>query len=191
MQPDYITLGLTFAATALVVILWLIIFRRKAKQPHARFRKVGKAYLRNFLIPDGEGGEIHIEHAFLSARGIIVVDVKDVDGNVFGSDAMQDWTVITGKHRFTFANPQSGLLDRTAAIAHLVSDVPVEGYVAFTERAKFTKGLPKYVVALDELIDELGKETRSMPSAVDAYWPAWEKLQSEAVVTQVARLVEE
>lgn len=191
MTPDYTNFLWGIVILVLAIVLAQLIFKRKAEEPPARFRKVSKAYLSHFLIPDGQGGEIHIEHALLCPRGIVIIDVKDVAGNIFGSDAMQDWTVITGKSRFTFANPQNGLFDRTAAVAHLLPDVPVKGYVAFGARGKFTKGLPGHVVGLDQLVRELAAELRSGGEAIDAYWPAWEKLRDAAVVAQVGRLIED
>ena len=191
MTQDFTSLALGIAFLLLALVLARLIFKRKSEEPQARFRKVSKAYLSQFLIPDGQGGEIHIEHAMLCPRGIVIVDIKDVAGNIFGSDAMQDWTVITGKSRFTFANPQNGLFDRTAAVAHLLPNMPIKGYVAFTERGKFTKGLPGHVIGLEELIRELAAELKSGSEAMDAYWPAWEKLRDEAVVAQVGRLIQD
>jgi hypothetical protein len=191
MNINITTLGLAGAGLALAGLLWWLVFHRKAAEPKARFRKVSKAYIADFLIPDGQGGEIHIEHAMLCPRGIVIVDIKDIEGNIFGSDGMDDWTVITGKSRFTFANPQHGLYDRMAAVGHLIPDLPVEGYVAFTERGKFTKGLPKQVANLEALLKELATEVKSADQTMDAYWPSWEKLSEEAVVAQVTKLIED
>jgi LPXTG-motif cell wall-anchored protein len=191
MMPDYTTNVLIIVGLALLILLLWLVTRRKSAETKARFRKVSKAYLSDFLIPDGQGGQILIEHALLCPRGIVIIDAKDVEGNIFGSDAMHDWTVITGKSRFTFANPQPGLFDRTAAVAHLLPDVPVSGFVAFSDRGKFTKGLPGHVVNLNELLKELAGEAKSKSEALDAYWPSWEKLRAESVVAQVARLIED
>jgi len=191
MMPDYTTNVLIIIGLGLLILLAWLVTRRKSAETKARFRKVSKAYLADFLIPDGQGGQILIEHALLCPRGIVIIDLKDVEGNIFGSDAMHDWTVITGKSRFTFANPQPGMFDRTAAVSHLLPDIPVSGYVAFSDRGKFTKGSPGHVVNLNALLKELAVEAKSTSEALDAYWPSWEKLRAEAVVAQVARLIED
>ena len=188
---DYLTIILGLIVLVLAALLWRLIYQRKSEELPARLKKVSKAYLADFLIPDGQDGEIHIEQALLCSRGIVIVDIKDVTGNIFGSDSMDDWTVITGKSRFTFANPQGGLFDRIAAVKHLLPNVPVKGYVAFSEQGKFTKGLPGHVVNLETLIKELTTELKSGSEALDAYWPAWEKLRDAAVVAQVGRLIED
>jgi hypothetical protein len=149
---------LSLFAFALLVLLWKLVYTRRSSEPRRRFRKASTAYLADFLISDGEGGEIHIENALLCKRGIIVINIKDVAGNVFGSDTMQEWAVITNDSRFTFGNPQDGLYDRTAAVKRIVPDVPVIGYVAFTDSAEFSKGFPKHVVGLGRLLDELEAE---------------------------------
>ncbi|MGI9290712.1 MAG: nuclease-related domain-containing protein, partial [Gammaproteobacteria bacterium] len=142
------------AAIILLAILFIYIFIRRSLETRARFRKASIAFLSDFLIPDGEDGEIHIENAMLTKRGIIIVNIKDVAGNVFGSDTMDEWAVITGEQRYTFSNPQDGLYDRTAAVKRIVTDVPVEGYIAFTDTAVFGKGFPKQVVNLSTLFAE-------------------------------------
>lgn len=188
---DYTTIALAGLALILLVVLIVLVTRRKAAAPEAQLRKISPAYLAHFLIPDGQGGEIHIEHALLCARGIVIIDVKDVEGNIFGSDAMEDWTVLTGKKRFTFANPQSGLYDRTAAVSALITDVPVSGVVAFSSRGKFTKGQPNNVANLDHLVRELTAEMKDQRETVSAWLPAWDKLRDAAIVAQMDRLIDD
>ncbi len=190
MPLDPTTIGLAVAAVVLAAVLLLLVRKRKGADPATRFQRASRAFLSHFLIPDGEGGEIHIEYAMLCPRGIVIVDVKDVAGNVFGSDTMQEWAVITGRKRFTFSNPQPGLYDRAAAVKRMVPDVPVIGYLAFTETADFSKGSPTNVVSLDELVTELEDEHEQKNAAPDAYWPSWEQLRNAAVDTQVAGLVD-
>ena len=59
---------------------------------------------------------IHIDYLLLTRQGVIVLDVRDVAGHVFGSEPMQEWTVLGRKRRFTFANPLPQLYDRMAAV---------------------------------------------------------------------------
>ena len=165
-----------------------IIRRRMNRTIDARIRAASKHLLHDFLLPDGNEGEIHFEYALLTPMGILVVDTKDIEGNVFGSDAMDDWTVINDHRRHTFSNPQRGLLDRIAAIKAFADVVPVEGYVAFTDSARFSKGQPSMVVFFDTLIDELnGSLSDKSISAVDAFLPTWDLLVSQATVKGVAK----
>jgi len=103
---------------------------------------------------------------------------------------MQDWTVISDKRRFTFANPQYALYDRLAAVKRLVTDVPVDGHVVFTSRGRFSKGQPTDVTALDALIEQLGEERRTGDDdSIRSWQPQWDLLRETIVTTQVDHLM--
>ena len=108
-------------------------------------------HLIDSLVPDGMGGGFHVDYLLLTLRGVVVVDLRDVRGNIFGGDQMAEWTVIDGPRRFTFTNPQSALYDRIAAVKAVAGEVPVEGRIVFTRRGKFPKGLPKWTLMIDAL----------------------------------------
>ncbi len=180
------TAAITMAALALVMWLWLR--RRRARSPEARLSAVTHGLLKNFLIPDGDGGEIHIDYAVLTAAGILILDLREVDGHVFGANAMQDWTVIADRRRYTFANPQPALYDRVAAMKRLLPDVPADGLIVFGKQADFSKGLPDHVMMLEELLAKLRttKRERPLPSPLS---DAWANLQREAVSAQLGQLM--
>jgi len=177
MQNPTLSVALVALAAVLLVTVLVIVSRRRSRTPEARLRASSRDLLGDVVVPDGEEGEIHLTWLALCPRGIVVIDIRHADGNVFGSDTMQEWTVLTGKSRRGFANPQDALYDRLAAVKRLVPDVPVHGYIAFTGTAEFTKGIPTYVVLFDELTDELEKEY-TQPAAVEAYLAGWETLKS-------------
>jgi hypothetical protein len=130
----------------------------------------------------------------LTSQGLLILHIKDVQGVVFGSDKMQDWTVISKDRRFTFSNPHSkdrrftfsnpqpALYDRIAAVRQIVRQVPVEGRVLFLDGAEFTKGVPSMVCTLDELLEEFGeKDKAAAQRKVEAFKPHWELLQKNAL----------
>lgn len=193
LSPDAPLLWLALAGflalgTLAGVILWRFTQRRR-RDIDRRLRDSCHGVLANFVIPDGNGEEIQVQYALLTGRGILVVDIKDVEGHVFGSEAMQDWTVIADNRRFTFANPQPGLWDRVAAVKRLTPEAPVVGYVAFAGRARFTKGQPKSVMLLEPLLQELEKEAGTARSAADAYLLAWERLRQAAIAARMDHLL--
>ncbi len=191
LQNDMIVALGAAGLLLIVLIVGLVIYRRRAaRTPERRLRSVAVDCLAGFIIPNGDEGEIVVEYALLTHRGIVVVDVKDVTGNIFGSDAMQDWTVISDKRRFTFANPQYALYDRLAAVKRLVTDVPVDGHVVFTNRGRFSKGQPTDVIALDALIDQLEEERRAGDDdRIRSWQPQWDLLRETIVTTQVDHLM--
>ena len=179
-----------FAAVVLVPLLLVvfIIRRRLSRTIDARLKAASPYLLHDFLLPDGNDGEIHLEYMLLTTKGILIVDTKDIAGNIFGSDSMDEWTVIDDNRRFTFQNPQPGLLDRIAAVKALAPDVPVEGYVAFTDKGKFSKGQPGQVIFFDSLIERIKEHAPEQTTAViDAFLPSWEQLADKATVKGVAQ----
>ena len=138
-------------------------------------------HLTNALVPDGMGGGFHVDFLLLTLRGVVVIDLRDVQGNIFGGDQMAEWTVMDGAHRFTFTNPQSALYDRIAAVKAVAGDLPVEGRIVFTRRGKFPKGLPKWTLMIDALNAEFPAADFEAPAESTArFREGWQRLK-EAV----------
>ncbi len=154
-------------------------YRRYRARKALRAAVTGGAaeHLANCLVPDGAGGGFHVDYLLLTGQGVVVIDLRDIRGNIFGGDQMAEWTVMDGAHRFTFTNPQSTLYDRIAAVKAVVGEVPVEGRIVFTRSGKFPKGLPKWTLMLDALRGEFpaaGQET----SAAGGYAEGWGRLKA-------------
>jgi hypothetical protein len=169
----------TLVAAALVLVafvLWRIIRRRRSSLD-SRLNRAAHSVLSRFVVPDHDGDEILVEYALLSGQGILVLEIKHVDGNVFGGDRLDEWTVIAAERRYTFANPRVGLRDRVAALQEIVSSVPVEGFVVFTGETEFPKGRPSDVILLEELLDTLASDRDSVVRPViESFLPHWQQL---------------
>jgi hypothetical protein len=138
-------------------------------------------FLRDVLVPDGNGGDYHLDFVLLTTRGVVVIDLRDVMGNVFGGDQMTEWTLMDGPRRSTFANPQSGLYDRIASVKAIAVDIPIEGRIVFTRRAKFPKGLPRFTVMLESIAAEFPKPgAAELEIAVAKYRPGWQRIKDAA-----------
>jgi hypothetical protein len=179
-----IALPLALAVVVLAVaggmLVWWLARRRSAAGTAARLRRVCEDMLCGALVPSAETGEIHVEYALLTKWGILVIDVRDVDGHVFGSESMQEWTVLNRSKRSTFVNPLPLLYDRIAAIRRIVPEVPVDGRVVFTPRALFSKGFPPHVAILDSLVDELAAgRSWGEPPPAEVLRESWERLRKE------------
>ena len=141
------------------------------------------------VIPNGDEGEIQIDHLLLTSQGLLIVDIKDVVGTVFGSDKMQDWTVISDERRYTFPNPQAALYDRIAAVRHIVRQVPVEGRLLFLDTAEFTKGVPDLVSDLDTLLEQFGEPDKNAAKfKLEAFKPHWELVRKAALDAPVKEI---
>lgn len=167
----------------LVLLLVWLVYRRRSAGDHLQrvLKEVAYARIDGLVIPDADGGEIQVDYLLLTPQGLLILHIKDVEGVVFGSDKMQDWTVISKDRRFTFSNPQPALYDRIAAVRQIVRQVPVEGRVLFLDGAEFTKGVPSMVCTVDELLEEFAeKDKAAAQRKVEAFKPHWELLQKHA-----------
>ncbi len=185
LSVDFPGIYLLPLVLVILLLLWLLVYRRGRGSGRSLAKVLSSiAYERieHLVIPNTYEGEIQIDHVVLTAQGLLIVDVKDVSGAVFGSDKMQDWTVISDNHRFTFSNPQPALYDRIAAVRQIVRQVPVTGRIVFLDSAEFTKGVPGLVCGLDELLQDFSEPEKSSAIVkIEAFRPHWEQLKKRAL----------
>ena len=176
---------IAIAVGALVVVFLLLVLWRWYRRRRARAQLLAAVtggafdYRRDVLLPDGQGGVLHIDFLLLTARGCVVVDMRDIAGNIFGGDQMNEWTVMHRAQRYTFTNPQAGLYDRIAAVRALAADLPVEGRVVFSSRGRFPKGLPRYALMLESMASEYPAAERTQAGAIPELWRTdWSRLST-------------
>lgn len=186
-MPDslspYLSPAMLVAVSGLIGLGLLWILYRRFYRPRRTLKSVlaeiAHDRLSNIVIPKADEGEILIDRLLLTASGLLVLDIKDVQGVVFGSNKMQDWTVIGTERRYTFTNPQAALYDRIAAVRQIVREVPVSGRILFLDGADFTKGVPDLACDLDELQREFAAEGATA-AQIDAFKPHWERVRRVA-----------
>jgi len=170
-------------AAVVLLVIWLVVRRRRrqVRSLASVLNDIAYERLESLVIPKADEGEIQIDHLLLTAQGLLIIDIKDVDGTVFGSDKMEQWTVISDDKRFTFSNPQPALYDRIAAVRQIIRQVPVAGRVVFLDGASFTKGVPSLVAGLDDLLAEFGEQDNAAAkSKLEAFMPHWEQIKARA-----------
>ena len=152
--------------------------RRERLARAALIGSISLDHARDVLVPDGNGGTLHLDYLLFTPRGLVVLEMRDAAGNIFGSDAMTEWTVMDGVRRYTFSNPQASLYDRIAAVKAYADEIPVEGRVVFTRRASFPKGLPRLTLREDSLGVELLMGERSHAERETEPWrETWARLR--------------
>lgn len=177
---------LPLMAVALLLMVWLLyrVLSRKRGSFEQVLASISFDRIEGLVIPKADEGEILIDHLLLTTQGLLILEVKDVQGIVFGGDKMQDWTVIADERRFTFSNPQPALYDRIAAVRQIVRQVPVAGRILFMDGAEFTKGVPGLVSDLRQLEAEFGESDKSAAKfKIEAFKPHWELIRKEALNT--------
>jgi hypothetical protein len=173
-------------AAALFLLAWLVyklVSGRGEDFEHA-LSVISFDRVEGLVIPNAEDGEILVDYLLLTSQGLLILDVKDVQGAVFGGDKLQDWAVINHKRRYTFSNPQSALYDRIAAVRQIVREVPVAGRILFLDGAQFTKGTPTLVTNLTQLVSEFEEsDKKASRFKIEAFMPHWELIRKQALST--------
>lgn len=188
-MPDFLQLDarpwlLPLLAVAILLLIWLVyrVIRRRRNSLRRAFKEISFERIEGLIIPSADEGEIQIDQLLLTTQGLLIVDIKDVQGTVFGSDKMQDWAVIGSERRYTFSNPQPMLYDRIAAVRQVVREVPVAGRILFLDGAEFTKGVPGLVCTLEDLVDEFAEpDKKAAKFKIEAFRPHWELIKKAAI----------
>ena len=155
----------------LAVALFLTLVFRSTANHLARFAtaRIGRwrirsalakrspAILHNFILPGAYGGLAKIDHAILTAGGILCIQTKHCNGTVFGDEDEAQWTNVDGANRGRFLNPIIQNEGRTRALRKVVPSVPVANLVIFTGSVELTSEPPKNVIHGDDLESFIAK----------------------------------
>ena len=179
--------AVTLVGAAAGFVLWRRHRARRALQE--RVASVALENLQDVILPDGNGGWFHVDFLLLTQSGVVVVDLRDVAGLLFGSEQMTEWTVMQKTRRFTFPNPLGPLYDRIAVVKQIAGDgVPVEGRVVFTDRGSFPKGHPPHVTRLASLPSEFPMPDREFARLAAArFQDGWRRLREAASPSPLRR----
>lgn len=128
--------------------------------------------LHDFILPGAYGGLSKIDHAVLTAGGILCIQTKHCNGIVFGGADEAQWTNVDGVHRRRFLNPLIQNEGRTRALRKVVPDVPVDNLVIFTGSVEFTSAPPGNVIHVRDLESYVAKHVFG-PSKVEDWDAVW------------------
>ena len=178
------------------------------KQVAAKLRKV--AGLRSFKVINDLYLPLYdkttqIDHVLSGFFGLIVIETKNLGGEVYGEPKKKEWLHIMGKERHHFYNPLMQNQTHIDCIRHLLGkeniyNVNIESLVVFTNR-KVTLYIPKNlpIILLKQLPKYLRKErfTKDNNLDVDAVYQALlkyrvtDKKQIAAHVKNVKKMAKE
>jgi hypothetical protein len=149
---------------------------------HARSKDV----LHDFILPGAYGGLAKIDHAILTAGGILCIQTKHYNGIVFGAGDEPQWTNVDGTRRRRFLNPLIQNEGRARALRKAMPEVPVANVVVFTGRVEFPTPPPANVMRVDKLDSFIARFVFG-PSKVKDWDAAWLTLQSAAMTDEATR----
>jgi hypothetical protein len=188
-----------FMFTIAGALFLTLIFRKAATQlAHFIVARIGefrirralearsKDVLHDFMLPGAYGGIARIDHAIMTAGGILCIQTKHYNGIVFGDADEPQWTNVDGVTRRRFLNPLIQNEGRTRALQKIVPDVPVANLVIFTGSVEFTSAPPRNVIRVGQLESFIAKYIFG-PSKVEDWDAVWMTLQSAALTDEATR----
>jgi hypothetical protein len=167
--------------TAIAVWLRVTSVRRGVTRT---LHNIADRLIRDVTIPDGIGGFVAVDAILLRGRKLYVLDIRDVEGAIFGAEKMDIWTAMGRRRRYQFNNPIRPMHDRVTAVRELVPELESVPRILFTSRGHFPKGRPDGVQLLEEFAQPLLRDRKAAAAAVlDAgAEAAWLKLCEAAQV---------
>lgn len=145
-----------------------------------------KDVLHDFILPGAYGGLVKIDHAIMTAGGVLCIQTKHYNGIIFGENQEPQWTNVDGVNRRKFLNPLIQNEGRTRALQKILPSLPVANLVVFTGAVEFTTTPPKNVIRVRELESFIAKFVFG-PSKVKDWDAAWLTVKSAALTDKDTR----
>lgn len=175
---------LPFSALLLIIVgillLTVYIINQKRKQTaNYKVTEILKPYIKDetkeFIIPDGIGGILEIEHLILLDQGFLLIQIYPMAGNIFGAENIEQWSQIIAGKSFKFYNPLRHMRTLQQALQALAPEIPIFSRIIFTDGATFPKGKPEEVSVLESLSLDLEKLKES-PVIVEQSTRSWDRV---------------
>jgi hypothetical protein len=186
----FVVAAALFLALVLRSMLDHLLGMVMAKLGDLRVRRVlhrqSRDVLHDCILPGAYGGLTKIDHAILTAGGILCIRAKHCNGLVFGAEDEPQWTNVDGTARRRFLNPLIQNESRTRALRSVVPDVPVANLVVFTGAVEFPTPVPKNVIHVSQLGSYIEKYVFG-PSRIEDWDAVWMTLRSAALTDEASR----
>ncbi|MCH9694698.1 MAG: NERD domain-containing protein [Gammaproteobacteria bacterium] len=153
---------------------------------HRALAKRSTDVLHDFILPGAYGGLAKLDHAILTAGGILCIQTKHYNGVVFGAEDEAQWTNVDGVSKRRFLNPLIQNEGRTRALQKIVPDVPVANLVIFTGAVEFTSPPPANVIHVRDLESYVAKYVFG-PSKVEDWDAVWLTVKAAALTDDATR----
>ncbi len=178
-------LTLIFRSTASHVV-GLVTSRLGTLRIRRALRRRSPDVLHDFILPGAYGGLTKIDHAILTAGGILCIQTKHYNGIVFGSEDEAQWTNVDGTIRRRFLNPLIQNEGRTRALQNVVPNVPVANLIVFTGNVEFPTPPPKNVIGVSQVDGYIAKFIFG-PSKIKDWHAVWLTVNSAALTDEASR----
>ena len=185
-------------ATAAAILL-MLLFRSTARHlTRYLTSRIGKVRIRralharspdvlhDFILPGAYGGLAKIDHAIMTAGGILCIRSVHVNGVVFGGEDEAQWTNVDGAARRRFLNPLIQNEGRRRALENVVPEAPVVNLVVFTGNVEFPTPPPSNVIHVSQLESFIARFVFG-PSRIEDWHAVWMSVGSAVLDDEATR----
>ncbi|MEO2266455.1 nuclease-related domain-containing protein [Pseudoalteromonas sp. YIC-656] len=115
-------------------------------------KRIGFTLYKNMLFRAENGEWTEVDHLLVTPYGIFVIESKNYQGWIFGSEHQTKWTQSTVRSKTPFMNPLRQNFKHCKAVqAFLELQSGIESLVVFNDKATFKTPMPANVVMLSEM----------------------------------------
>lgn len=157
-----------------------------ARRIHKVLSMHSKDVLDDFLLPGAYGGLTRIDHAVLTAGGVLCIQTKHYKGIIFGGASEPQWTNVDGIHRCKFLNPLIQNEGRARALRKIIPDVPVASLIVFTGNVQFTSPTENNVIHVRNLDSYIAKFVFG-PCKIEDWDALWMTVKSSSLTDTASR----
>lgn len=167
-----------FLGIILLLVVWKARNRNNRKLLLRRLKKMGEGIMIDIEAPDGLENIVHLDCLLLTRAGLLVIDIKDYAGLIFGAESIDVWTQVLDSRSYKFDNPLFQNQERVMAVKSLAFGIPVSGHVLFTSAGEFPKGKPEGICTPESLTNDLNyiNKNNELPSSIVDGWEQIKRL---------------
>ncbi|MCA1061396.1 NERD domain-containing protein [Rossellomorea aquimaris] len=147
------------------------IGERKVKYYLSKLNPDRYVVLHDVLLPSQNGKTTQIDHVVLSGAGIFVIETKNYQGWIYGSERSKKWTQVIYKRKQSFHNPLHQNYGHIKAIENLIGSQiqpPYYSVIAFDPRSTIKKmditSRRSFVIHSNQLVELIKKHDESVLS---------------------------
>ena len=127
--------------------------------------------IKNVTLPTEDGSTTQIDHVFVSRYGLFVVETKNMNGWIFGSERQKQWTQKIYKQSYKFQNPLHQNYKHVKTLESFlgVPEDKIFSVIVFVGDSTFKTDMPENVTYTSGYIDYIKSKTEEIFSE-DEVW---------------------
>jgi len=182
----FLYLGLALAFAVLAAVLRSPRFKgwrgERAVQAAIRRQLNPLIYvdLHNVTLPTADGGSTQIDHLIFSPYGLFVLETKNFQGWIFGTEKQREWTQQIFRKRSRFQNPLRQNYKHIKTLQSLLDIAPehLHSVIAFVGDCEFKTEMPAHVTRGLDFVGHIQSFTQ----------PVWSPEQMQALLDKLEEL---